>query len=59
LPWSAAKYNPGVGVSRAKLVKDEWQAYNMITLTDVGEQAMPIVRGITSKELLLYPPPLE
>ena len=57
--WFVSGYNPGVGVSRAKLVKNEWQAFNMITLTDVGIQDVPVVRGITSKELVIYPPPLE
>jgi hypothetical protein len=50
-------YNPGVGVSRAKLVKPAWQAFNFATIA-AGVESTP---G-TSLSLPLFrstPPPLE
>lgn len=58
--WSVLGHsiNPGVGVSRAKLLTSQWQAFNFITLTDVGDQQMPPI-GISTSQFLNNLPPLE
>ena len=48
---------PPVGISRAKLVTNEWQSFTMSTLNDVGLQEPG--GGITSSELRSNPPPLD
>jgi hypothetical protein len=50
-------YFPGIGVSRAKLVSNEWQAFNFSTL-DVGVED-PGGGVMTEAQLRAAPPPLE
>lgn len=50
-------YNPGVGLSRAKRLTADWQAFNFITL-DVGVQD-PGGAAISVTALQAAPPPLE
>jgi hypothetical protein len=50
-------YNPGVGLSRFKLVTSEWQAYSFATI-DVGAQD-PGGAAITALEFRRNPPPLD
>ncbi|MGE0316121.1 MAG: hypothetical protein AB7P21_31290 [Lautropia sp.] len=50
-------WNPGVGVSRAKLVTNEWQSFNFATV-DVARQD-PGGGVISSGELRAAPPPLD
>ena len=51
-----AYYFPGVGVSRAKYVRNEWRAFNFSTI-DAGK---PEPGGsISTQELINNPPPLE
>ncbi len=51
-----AYYFPGVGVSRAKFVRNEWRAFNFSTI-DAGK---PEPGGsISTQELINNPPPLE
>jgi hypothetical protein len=47
---------PSVGVSRAKMVTNDWQTFGMSTLSDVGRQEPG--GGITEEELRADPPPL-
>lgn len=55
--WRWTVGAPGVGTSRSKLVKNEWQAFNLFTFSDVGEQDPG--GGISEAELRRAPPPLE
>jgi hypothetical protein len=48
---------PGVGLSRAKRVTNEWQAYSMTTFSDVGIQEPG--GGISEAAFRANPPPLE
>lgn len=48
---------PGVGVSRAKRVTNEWQAFSMTTFSNVGVQEPG--GGITEAAFRANPPPLE
>jgi hypothetical protein len=50
-------YNPGVGLSRFKLVKSEWQAISFTTI-NVGVED-PRGGAISEAELRAAPPPLE
>lgn len=51
-------YLPGVGLSRAKLVTNEWRTYNFITLNEaVAEVAEN--KGINADEVRKNPPPLD
>lgn len=50
-------YLPGVGVSRAKLITNNWQSFNFMTFSDVGEQDPG--GGIPEQEFRSNPPPLE
>jgi hypothetical protein len=52
-----AYYFPGIGTSRAKLVKSEWQAFNFSTI-DVGVED-PGGGVMTEAQLRAAPPPLE
>ncbi len=52
-----AYYFPGIGVSRAKLVNNQWQAFNFSTI-DVGVQD-PGGATLSEAELRAAPPPLE
>jgi hypothetical protein len=52
-----AYYFPGIGVSRAKLVSNEWQAFNFSTI-DVGVED-PGGATMTVEQLQANPPPLE
>ncbi len=52
-----AYYFPGIGVSRAKLVSSQWQAFNFSTI-DVGVED-PGGGTISEAELRSNPPPLE
>jgi hypothetical protein len=52
-----AYYFPGIGVSRAKLVTNDWQAFNFSTI-DVGVED-PGGKPLTEAELRAAPPPLE
>ena len=54
---NSSVFLPGVGVSRAKLVKPDWQSFNFITLSDVGKQEPG--GGISSGELWGNPPPMD
>ena len=51
-----AYYFPGIGVSRAKLVSNEWQAFNFATI-DTGVQDPG--GGLSEAELRSNPPPLQ
>ena len=51
-----AYYFPGIGVSRAKLVSNDWQAFNFATI-DAGVQDPG--GGLTEAELRSNPPPLQ
>jgi hypothetical protein len=55
--FAPAAYNPGVGLSRAKRLSADWQAFNFITL-DVGVQD-PGGASISVAALQAAPPPLE
>ena len=55
--WRWTVGAPGVGTSRSKLVKNEWQAFNLFTFSDVGEQDPG--GGISEAEFRRVPPPLE
>ena len=48
---------PGVGVSRAKRVTNEWQAFSLATFSNVGIQEPG--GGITEATFRAAPPPLE
>lgn len=50
-------YLPGVGVSRAKLITNDWRSFNFMTLSDVGNQEPG--GGISQAEMRSNPPPLE
>lgn len=52
-----AYYLPGIGLSRAKLVANDWQAFNFSTV-DVGVDD-PGGATLTEAELRAAPPPLE
>jgi hypothetical protein len=54
--FTPSSYLPGVGVSRAKLVTNEWRAFNFSTL-DVAKQDPG--GSISEAELRAAPPPLE
>lgn len=54
---SAETVLPAVGISRAKLLSNEWQSFSMTTLSDVGKQEPG--GGITASELRANPPPLD
>lgn len=51
-----AYYFPGIGVSRAKLVSNDWQAFNFATI-DAGIQDPG--GGLSEAELRANPPPLQ
>jgi hypothetical protein len=51
------QWNPGIGLSRSKLVGNAWQAYSFTTI-DVGVQD-PGGAAITEAELRRAPPPLD
>jgi hypothetical protein len=53
---SPSEVLPPVGISRSKLVTNEWQTFGMTTLNDVGLQEPG--GGISSDELRADPPPL-
>ena len=53
--WPGAQ--PAAGVSRAKLVTNEWQSFSMVTFSDVGIQEPG--GGITQAAFRAAPPPLE
>lgn len=48
---------PPVGISRSKLVTNDWQTFTMATLNDVGFQEPG--GGISSDEMRANPPPME
>ncbi len=48
---------PGVGVSRAKLITNDWQAFSFTTFSDVGIQEPG--GGITEAAFRANPPPLD
>lgn len=52
-----AYYFPGIGLSRAKLVNDNWQAFNFSTI-DVGVED-PGGATLTEAQLRANPPPLD
>jgi hypothetical protein len=54
---NSSVFLPGVGVSRAKLIRSDWQSFNFVTLNDVGKQEPG--GGIASSELWNNPPPLD
>lgn len=54
---SAETVLPSVGVSRAKLLSSDWQAFTMATMSDVGLQEPG--GGISSAEMRANPPPLD
>jgi hypothetical protein len=51
------QWNPGIGLSRSKLVGNAWQSYNFTTI-DVGVQD-PGGAAISEAELRRAPPPLD
>jgi hypothetical protein len=53
--WPGA--NPAVATSRVKLVKNEWQSFNMTTFSDVGIQDPG--GGISEVAFRAAPPPME
>ena len=53
----ASTVGPGVGNSRAKYLKENWQAFNMLTFSDVGIQEPG--GGISEAQLRANPPPME
>jgi len=55
--WRWTVGAPGVGTSRSKLVKNDWQAFNLFTFSDVGEQDPG--GGISEAEFRRSPPPIE
>lgn len=55
--WTWTVGAPGVGTSRSKLVKNDWQAFNLFTFTDVGISEPG--GGISEAEFRRNPPPLE
>jgi hypothetical protein len=55
--WNWTIGAPGVGTSRSKLIRDEWQAFNLFTFSDVGEQDPG--GGISEAAFRRNPPPLE
>lgn len=50
-------YLPGVGLSRAKLVTNEWRTFNFVTLNEAKAEVAPN-KGIDAAELRKNPPPL-
>lgn len=50
-------YNPGIGLSRSKLVTNQWQSFSFTTIA-VGVQD-PGGQAISESELRAAPPPLE
>lgn len=54
---NSAPYLPGVGVSRAKLITNEWRSFNFMTFSDVGLQDPG--GGISEAEFRANPPPLQ
>lgn len=54
---SASTVGPGVGNSRAKYITNQWQAFNMMTFSNVGVQEPG--GGITEAQFRANPPPLE
>jgi hypothetical protein len=55
--WNWTVGAPGVGTSRSKLVRNEWQAFNLFTFTDVGISEPG--GGISEADFRRNPPPLE
>jgi hypothetical protein len=55
--FAPSNYNPGIGVSRAKLVTSEWRSFSFASI-DVGVQD-PGGAAISEAELRAEPPPLE
>jgi hypothetical protein len=53
----SSHYLPGVGVSRAKLLSNNWQSFNFMTFSDVGVQDPG--GGISEQEFRGNPPPLD
>lgn len=56
-PEKYYSYLPGVGLSRAKLVTNEWRTYNFVTLNEAKAEVAP-GKGISEAELRQNPPPL-
>ena len=55
--FAPTEYNPGAGMSRAKLVRNEWQSYSFTTI-NVGAME-PTGRALTEAQLRAAPPPIE
>jgi hypothetical protein len=55
--FAPTSFNPGIGLSRSKLVSDQWQAFSFTTL-DVGVSE-PGGGTISEAELRKAPPPLD
>jgi hypothetical protein len=55
--FAPSEYNPGLGMSRAKLVKDAWQSFSFTTVNVGRVEANG--SAITEQELRAAPPPLE
>lgn len=55
--WQWTVGAPAVAISRSKRITPEWQAFNMMTFSDVGEQEPG--GGITEAAFRASPPPLE
>ena len=55
--FAPSYFNPGVGVSRSKLVANEWRAFNMATI-NVGMQD-PGGAAISEDAFRAAPPPLD
>ena len=53
----ASSVGPGVGNSRAKYIKPEWQAFSMTTFSDVGIQEPG--GGVSAADFRSNPPPME
>ncbi len=51
-------YLPGIGISRAKLVTNQWQSFNFTTLNEAHPEVAP-GKGIDAAELRKNPPPLD
>ena len=54
---SAETVLPAVGISRAKLLTNDWQPFSMSTFSDVGKQEPG--GGITAAQMRADPPPLD
>jgi hypothetical protein len=54
---SAETVLPAVGISRAKLLTNDWQSFTMATFNDVGKQEPG--GGVSSREMRANPPPMD